>query len=116
MPASTIDEYLASLPDEKRKALEMLRTQIRTVAPDAVEAMSYGMPAFKLDGRYFAGFGATRDTCSFYTGRGPIEAFAPLLQGYRLWKGTINFPASRPLSADLVRKILETRLAEFRPG
>jgi uncharacterized protein YdhG (YjbR/CyaY superfamily) len=114
MPAATIDEYLAGIPGDKRTALEALRAQIRAVAPDAAEGISYGVPGFKLDGRYLVGFSATADACSFYTGRGALETFADELQGYRQWKGTINFPVDRPLPADLVTRIVQLRLAEFR--
>ena len=112
-PAST-DEYLADLPAEKRVALERLREQIRAAAPEATEAISYGMPAFKLDGRYLVGFGATKDRCSLYTGRAPLQAFAAELAGYRVWKGTINFGADRPLPDDLVIRLVRLRVAEFR--
>ncbi|MGO9180343.1 MAG: iron chaperone [Candidatus Limnocylindrales bacterium] len=91
MPAQTIDEYLAGLADDKRGALERLRAQIRAAAPDATEAMSYGRPALRLGGRYFVGFGVTRNGCSFFAGRAPLDAHAGELTGYRTWKGTINF-------------------------
>jgi uncharacterized protein YdhG (YjbR/CyaY superfamily) len=116
MPAASIDEYLAGLPDDKRAALERLRQEIHAAAPDAVEAISYGMPAFKLDGRYFAGFSATKRHCSFYTGRAPVDALSAELAGYRLWKGTINFPPDRPLPSALVTRLVQLRLAEFRAG
>jgi len=114
MRTATIDQYLAGIPDHKRAALETLRAQIRVAAPDARETISYGVPTFKLDGRYFLGFSATRNACSFYTGRGPLEAFADQLHGYRLWKGTINFPVERPLPPNLVIAIVRLRTAEFR--
>lgn len=107
MPARTIDEYLAGVPDLKRAALERLRVQIRESAPDATEAISYGRPAFKLDGRWLVGFSATKNECSFYAGAGPIGAHSDELAGYRLWKGTINFPPDRPLPPDLVAKLVE---------
>jgi uncharacterized protein YdhG (YjbR/CyaY superfamily) len=116
MAAATIDEYLAAVPADKRAALERLREQIRLAVPDATEAISYGMPAFMLGGRWFVGFGVTRAHCSFYAGRAPVEAFAAELEGYRLWKGTINFEADRPLPGSLVTKLLASRLAEYRPG
>lgn len=115
MPGLTVDEYLAALPPEKRSALERLRARIRALVPDASEAMSYGTPAFRLDGRYFLGFGATRDRCSFYTGRAPLDACAGELRAYRTWKGTLNFDADAPLPDELVTKLVEARLAEFRP-
>jgi uncharacterized protein YdhG (YjbR/CyaY superfamily) len=116
MTARTIDEYLADLPDGSRGALERLRAQIHAAAPDATEAISYGRPAFRLDGRYFMGFGVTRTTCSFFTGRAPLDAHAADLAGYRTWKGTINFPPDRPLPAELVAALVRARVAEFRPG
>ncbi len=114
MAAATIDEYLAGIPHDQRAALERLRDQIHAAAPDATEAISYGRPAFKLDGRYFVGFGAAKEHCSFYAGRAPIEAYADELTGYQLWKGTISFQPDRPLPAELVAKLVQVRLAEYR--
>ena len=112
--AATIDEYLARVPDDKRAALERLREQIHAAVPDATETISYGLPTFKLDGRWLVAFGVARKHCSFYAGGAPLEAMAGELTDYRLWKGTINFPADRPLPADLVRKLIEVRIAEHR--
>ena len=114
MSPATVDEYLAALPHDKRAALEAIRAQIRAAVPDATEAISYGMPGFKLGGRYFMGFGATKRGCSLYTGRGALEVFADQLRGFRQWKGTINFSIDRPLPADLVADIIDLRLAEFQ--
>ncbi len=107
MPAATIDEYLASVPEVKRAALERLRDQIRASAPDATEAISYGLPAFKLDGRWLVGFSATKKHCSFYAGAGPLKAHTEELAGYQLRKGTINFPPDRPLPPQLVSKLVQ---------
>jgi uncharacterized protein YdhG (YjbR/CyaY superfamily) len=114
MAAATIDEYLAGVPDDKRAALERLRQQIRAAVPDATETISYGLPTFKLDGRWFVAFGVAKKHCSFYAGGAPLEALADELRDYRLWKGTINFPADRPLPAELVTKLIEVRIAEHR--
>jgi uncharacterized protein YdhG (YjbR/CyaY superfamily) len=114
MTAQTIDEYLAGVTDDKRRALERLRELIRETAPEAVETMTYDRPAFRLDGRYFVGFGVTRSGCSFFTGRAPVDAHAAELAGYRVWKGTINFRTDQLLPADLVRKLIEERVSEFR--
>jgi uncharacterized protein YdhG (YjbR/CyaY superfamily) len=112
--AASIDEYLAGVSDLQRAALEQLRQQIRAGLPEATEGINYGLPAFRLDGRYFVGFGATREGCSFYAGRAPLLACARELAGYRLGKGTINFDPGEPLPADLVAKLVEVRRAEFR--
>jgi uncharacterized protein YdhG (YjbR/CyaY superfamily) len=114
MVAATIDEYLAGVPDDKRVALERLRAQIRAAAPEATESISYGRPTFKLNGRWFMAYGVAKDHCSFYAGAAPLDALAAELAGYRLWKGTINFPADRPLPAELVAKLIEARIAEHR--
>jgi uncharacterized protein YdhG (YjbR/CyaY superfamily) len=114
MPAATTDEYLAQLPTVQRAALSQLRELIRAEAPDAVETISYGLPAFKLDGRFFVGFGAAKRHCSFYAGAAPVRAHADELAGYRVLKGTVNFQPDQPLPAELVRKLVQVRLAEFR--
>ena len=114
MVAATVDEYLAGVPDDKRVALERLRAQIRAAAPDATESISYGLPTFKLDGHWFVAIGAAKNHCSFYAGAAPLEALAGELAGYRLRRGTINFPADRPLPAELVGRLIEVRIAEHR--
>jgi uncharacterized protein YdhG (YjbR/CyaY superfamily) len=115
MVATTIDEYLAAVPEPKRAVLQHLREQIRAVAPDATEAISYGRPAFRLEGRYFMGFGANQKDCSFFAGRAPVVALAGRLTAYRVWEGTINFAAERPLPSTLVDDLVRARLAEFAP-
>ena len=114
VPAQTIDDYLAGVPDDKRHALERLRELIRAAAPEAQEGMSYGRPAFRLGRHYLVGFGVTRSLCSFFTGRAPIDAHVAELAPYRTWKGTINFRVDQPLPADLVTRLVVHRVAEFR--
>jgi uncharacterized protein YdhG (YjbR/CyaY superfamily) len=109
----TVDNYLALLPQDRRAALERLRAQIHAAAPDATEAISYGMPAYRLGDRYFLGFGATETHCSFYVGRAPLQVFAPQLAGYRVWKGTINFTPDRPIPDHLVEELVRCRLEEY---
>ncbi len=71
MVAATVDEYLAGVPGDKRVALDRLRSQIKAAAPDATESISYGLPTFKLDGRWFVAFGVAKNHCSFYPGAAP---------------------------------------------
>ncbi len=116
MTAATVDEYLAGVRDDARPVLDRLRTLVRAAAPDADEAIAYGAPAFKLRGRYLVGFAAAKDHLSFYTGRAPLDSHAVELAGYRLWKGTINFPVDRPLPDELVTRLVRDRVAEFEGG
>ena len=112
-PATTIDEYLAPLSAEKRAALEKLRRDIRAVVPQAVECISYQIPAFRLDGRMLVAFGAAAKHCAFYPGAHPIDAHESQLANYDTSKGTIRFAPEKPLPASLVRKLVKTRIAEY---
>lgn len=114
MARTQVDDYLARIPGDKRAALMRLQAQIQAAAPDAIEAIAYGLPAFRLGERYFMGFGATKRSCSFYAGRAPVQVFADQLAGYRAWKGTINFVPDRPLPAALVAALVEVRLEEYQ--
>lgn len=115
-PAS-IDAYLAGVGDErKRAALERLRATIHAAIPGAVECISYGMPAFRFDGRVVAGFQATSSGCSFYPFSGAtLDALGAALEGFVRTKSALHFDAGRPLSPALVKKLLRARLAE-RPA
>lgn len=110
--AATIDEYLASVSDDKRPALEKLRNTIRSIAPKAEECISYGIPAFRLNGM-LVGFGATSKHCALYLMSGTIvEAFRDDLRDYDTSKGTIRFQAEQPLPVALVKKLVRARIAE----
>jgi len=110
--AKTIDEYLAPLSDEKRAALEKLRKAIKSAAPEAEECISYQIPGFRLNGRLLVSFGAAANHCAFYPGKFPVEDNKDELKAYETSKGTIRFPADRPLPAALVRKVVKSRIAE----
>ena len=109
----TIDDYLAGLSADKRAALQKVRAAIRSAAPKAEECMAYGMPAFRLNGKYIAGFRAAASHCAFHPMSGAtVAAHEAELADYETSKGTIRFPASDPLPARLVRKLVKTRIAE----
>jgi uncharacterized protein YdhG (YjbR/CyaY superfamily) len=114
MPAKprSIDEYLAPLSNEKRAALEKLRRAIQTAAARAQECISYGIPAFRLDGRLLVAFGAASNHCAFYPGAYPVKAYKYELKVYGTSKGTIRFQPHSPLPARLVRKLVKARIAE----
>jgi uncharacterized protein YdhG (YjbR/CyaY superfamily) len=106
----TINDYVATVPEDQRAALQKLRRTIRAIVPDAQECISYGLPAFRFDGRVFAWLGAAKNHCSFFPG-GIVEAHANLLKGYDTSKGTIRFQPHKPLPAALVRKLVKARIA-----
>jgi uncharacterized protein YdhG (YjbR/CyaY superfamily) len=109
----TVDEYLAGLSAENRAALQKVRRAIHAAAPDAEECISYGMPAFRLNGKLIAGFKATANHCSFHPMSGDTVATLQAdLAGYETTKGTIKFSARAGLPATLVRKLVKARIAE----
>jgi uncharacterized protein YdhG (YjbR/CyaY superfamily) len=109
----TIDEYLAPLPHDQRVVLEKLRQTIRALAPKAEECISYQLAAFRLDGRMLVAFGASAKHCAFYPlSASTVAAFQVELEDYDTSKGTIRFPADRPLPPSLVRKLVKARIAE----
>jgi uncharacterized protein YdhG (YjbR/CyaY superfamily) len=109
----TIDEYLAALSDDKRVALGKLRKTILAAAPQAQECISYGLAAFRLNGKPLVAFGATANHCAFYLMSGStVEAHKDVLKDYDTSKGTIRFQANNPLPTALVRKLVKARIAQ----
>lgn len=109
----TIDDYLAPLPADQRAALQQLRTTIQAAVPKAEEGISYGLAAFRLNGKPLIGFGASKSHCALYLMSGSIvDNQQDLLKKYDTSKGTIRFDAAKPLPATLVKKLLKARIAE----
>src|SRR6476469_908673 len=106
----TIDEYLRTVPADQRAALNKLRRTIHTAFPRAEECISYGIPAFRLDGRVVAWFAAAARHCSFFPG-GVLDPFKSELADYETSKGTIRFQPDHPLPAGLVKKLIKARIA-----
>jgi len=107
----TVDDYLATLPEDSRATLEKIRKTIKAVAPKATEVISYQMPMYKQHGM-LVGFAAFKDHCSLFPGAKPIATHKDELKAYKTSKGTIRFPIGKPLPAALVKKLVKTRIAE----
>jgi uncharacterized protein YdhG (YjbR/CyaY superfamily) len=108
----SIDEYLARVPQPARDTLKRVRAAIRsTVPPEATEAISYGIPAFKYKGTLIW-FAAFEKHCSVFPTAAVIEQFENELRGLATSKGTIQFPTNKPLPATLIRKLVKARLAQ----
>lgn len=105
----TISDYIASFAPETQAKLENIRAVIHSAAPDATEAMSYGMPTFKLNG-ILIHFAAFKEHLGIYPGPDAIEFFSAELQHYDTSKGTIRIPHTEPLPVQLIRKITEYRV------
>jgi len=110
-PARDVDEYLAGVPKEARTTLEKLRKTIKAAAPMASEVISYQMPMYKHHGMV-VGFAAFKDHCSIFPGSAVMDAHKKELKDYDTSKGTIRFPANKPLPAALVKKLVKARIKE----
>jgi uncharacterized protein YdhG (YjbR/CyaY superfamily) len=108
---STPDAYLAEVSADKRAALETLRKGIKAAVPKAEECISYGVPAFRLNGKFLVAYAAAKNHCAFYPGA--VVQQLKELKNYDTSKGTIRFAADKPLPPALVRKLVKLRIARI---
>ena len=116
MSAQEIDQYLEALEEPKRGTLALLRERILDVLPDAEQGMSYGVPAFRVQGKTVAGFAAFKDHLSYLPHSGSVfPQLADELTGYTFSKGALRFDVARALPASLVERLVEVRLRQVLP-
>ena len=111
---NTIDEYLLTLPNDIAKKMQNIRKTVQSLSPDAIEKISYWMPAFKLNNRILIYFAAFKNHIGFYPGPLTIKTFENELIWYKLSKWTIQFPIGRILPIDLIKKIIKFRINEIK--
>jgi uncharacterized protein YdhG (YjbR/CyaY superfamily) len=110
MSKQEVDNYLASLEEPKRSTLEALRRTILDVIPEAEQCISYGVPAFRLQGKVIAGFAAFKNHLSYLPHSGSvIPELGDALSQYETSKGALQFPVDRPLPKTLVKKLIAIR-------
>ncbi|MBP1767704.1 MAG: hypothetical protein H6P98_1819 [Candidatus Aminicenantes bacterium] len=107
----SVDEYIASFPEDTQVILKTLRRVIKGAAPQAEEAISYGIPTFKLKGN-LVHFAAFKNHIGFYPASSGIVAFKKELFRYKRSKGTVQFPIDKPIPFNLVKKIVRYRVKE----
>lgn len=108
----TVDEYIKSFPKDIQTLLEKVRKTIKTNAPDAVESIAYGMPAYKMNGKplvYFAGY---KKHIGFYATPTGHAEFADELSTYKQGKGSVQFPLDKPIPYELIKRIVAFRVTE----
>jgi uncharacterized protein YdhG (YjbR/CyaY superfamily) len=113
-PPTTVDSYLAALPPDRRSAVETLRRTVKAAAPEAIESIAYQMPALRSHGgQFLVSYAAYKAHYSLFAASDAVvaacgEELTPFLAG----KGTIRFPAAKPIPTELVAKVVKVRLAE----
>jgi uncharacterized protein YdhG (YjbR/CyaY superfamily) len=107
-----IDEYIAQFPPETQAVLNEVRTLIATTAPEATETISYAIPTFDLNGKHLVHFAGFTKHVGFYPVPSGMEAFKDDLAAYKQGKGSVQFPLGEPMPLDLIRRIVEFRVAE----
>ena len=111
---TTVEEYLAALPDERRGTMQTLRRTINATAPGATETIAYDMPALRTrGGQFLVSYASYKKHYSLFPASGEvIAALGAELTPYLSGKGTIHFPANSPLPMELVVKVVKARVAE----
>jgi uncharacterized protein YdhG (YjbR/CyaY superfamily) len=113
MAATTVDDYLAGIPEVSRTALEGVRGVLRESVPDGVETISYGMPTVKLDGKMLLSYAAFAKHCSLFPASGDVMAvLGDELAPYFAEKATLRFTPTDPIPRDLLERVVAVRVAE----
>ena len=106
-----IDDYIKDFPPEMQLLLEQMRKTIKNLVPQAEEVISYGMPAFKMNGM-IAWFGGFKNHIGFYPAPMSVEVFREELSVYKQGRGSVQFPLDKPLPLDLIIRIVMFRISE----
>jgi uncharacterized protein YdhG (YjbR/CyaY superfamily) len=110
--APDVEAYIATFPPEVRERLNRMREIIRNAAPDAVEAMAYGLPAYKHNKKPLVYYGGFEKHIGFYATPTGHSAFAGALKPYKQGKGSVQFPHNLPLPEALIEAMVRFRVEE----
>ena len=108
-----IDEYLENVNSDQKDQLERIRSVVKTIVPDVEEVISYGMPVFKVKGKYLIGMSQFKDHLSIFPGSGPIESLAKELSDFKTSKGTIQFTIEKPIPDELLKLVIQDCLSRI---
>ena len=112
-----VDAYLAARPQDQQEALQRVRNEVARIVPDAVETISYGMPAFKLRGKFLVSYAGWKEHCSIYPLTDTfMESHANAIEGFDRTKGSLHFTPTAPLPATLIEDLVQARVADLESG
>lgn len=112
--ASSVEEYISKAPDELKELIKKVRATIQKAVPDADETISYGMPAYSMQGKPLLYFAAYKNHIGLYATPSGHTAFEKELSKYKQGKGSVQFPLSEPIPFSLITKIAKFRLKEVK--
>jgi uncharacterized protein YdhG (YjbR/CyaY superfamily) len=113
MTATSVDGYIAALPDERRAVMAEMRRVVNAAAPEATEVISYKMPALRSHGQFLVSYDAFKRHYSLVPASDAVvTGLGAEIEPYLAGKGTIRFPADQPLPLDLITRIVKIRVAE----
>ena len=110
----SVDEYIKFYPNDVQEMLEKLRTLIKKNAPKAVETISYGMPAYKINGKPLVYFAAFKKHIGLYATPSAQAAFSQKLSTYKQGKGSVQFPLNKALPMELIEQIIQFKIKEIQ--
>jgi len=108
----TVDEYISGFPGETGDILRQIRKIIKDGAPDAVESIAYGMPAYKTNKKPLIYFAAFANHIGLYATPSAHEKFKQALSGYKQGKGSVQFPIGKAMPYHLISEIVKLKAAE----
>jgi uncharacterized protein YdhG (YjbR/CyaY superfamily) len=107
-----IDEYIRSFSPEVQAILKKIRLTVKNAAPNAEEAISYGIPTFRQNGA-LVHFAAFKKHIGFYP---PVRGDKKLEQAilpYSGPKGNLRFPLDQPIPYLLIERIVKLRVNQM---
>ncbi len=114
---ATYEEYIASIPEERRAGVDRIRALAVAAAPEAQETISYDMPALRLDGHFLVSWAAFKWHDSLFPASAAVvQELGEDIRPYLAGRGTIRFPAGEPLPDDVITRVVRTRVMELRSG
>lgn len=108
---ASMDEYIATFPDDVQKILKKVRSTIKAAAPKAEETISYGIPTFTTNGTYLIYFAGWKKHISIYPVPGGDDAFNKAVEPYVAGKGTLKFPLDEPIPYKLITQMVKLQIA-----
>lgn len=112
MTCSDVSTYIQQFPDHIQEVLNEIRSIIFSIAPDVMESMAYGMPAYKTHGKPLVYFAAFKNHIGLYATPSGHTAFATELSSYKQGRGSVQFPLNQPIPYDLIKRIVIFRVEE----